>query len=214
MHPISKKSFSYLLSSLSLILGTCLAGASLSACIEADHELNSGENQNYPSSGFDPDENATPDSLAEGWSQLIMIANYAKTTLDSMAHFNTSRNACGKDAYGAIQSSELWNQMVEYINAAIQAQPRSEAYCTPNSQELDANGYYKKSMDGNVEIKLADGSKRQLFETRGSDICTLIQDPALAKGLLSVLNQLVLIADKEDCPHGWGSALGSNHGRS
>lgn len=162
---------------------------------------------NPPASAPDPDAAETPDSVAEGWSQLTMVANYAKTTLDTMAHFNTSRNACGKDAYGAVQSSELWNKMVQNINAAVQSPPRSEAYCAPANQELDANGYYKKTMDGTVEAKLADGSKRQLFEQRGSDICTTIQDPTLSATLLRNLNELVLLADKEDCPNGWGSAL-------
>lgn len=154
-----------------------------------------------------------PDPIAQGWLQVVMIANSAKTTLDTMAHFNTNRNACGKDAYGAIQSNDLWHQLVEWVNESVKRAPRSEERCTPLSQELDANGYYKKSMDGTVEVKLTDGTKRQLFEVRGSEICTTIDTPETASHLLDALNQLVLIADKEDCPNGWGSALENHHGR-
>jgi hypothetical protein len=211
MNRIRKKNSSYLISSLQEIYGIILFGLSLSGCIAMDNNLNSEANS--PPSINDPDASGTPDAVAEDWSQLTMLANYAKTTLDTMAHFNTSRNACGKDAYGAIQSSGLWNQLVVSINEAVQSNSRSEESCSPFNQETDANGYYKKTMDGTVEVKLANGSKRLLFALRGSDICTTIQDPGLSKNLLSALNDLVLIADKEDCPNGWGSALEANHGR-
>ncbi len=179
-----------------------------SGCIQEGNNLTSLAPPPSVSEPTDP-----PDTAAEGWSQVILLANYAKTTLGTMAHFNTSRNACGKDAYGAIQSSEFWNEMVQNINDSIISPLRTEALCFPNPQELDANGYYKKSMDGTVEIKLADGSKHPIYETRGTDVCTFIQDLAIAKSLLNHLNRLVILADKEDCPNGWGSTLESNHGR-
>ncbi len=201
-----------LCSSLSTLLSIALIGASLSSCLQAENTSTTNQHSTLPPPAQEPVQHEIPEPIAEGWTQLTLIANYAKTTLDTVAHFNTSRNACGKDAYGAVQSVELWSQMVQAINIAIQTPPRAEEDCTPVNPELDSNGYYKKSMDGTVEIKLIDGTKRQLFAQRGSDMCTTLQDPVASKNLLGVLNALVLIADQEDCPNGWGSALASNHG--
>lgn len=183
----------------------------ITGCTQEQSELgNTAEpflGHDIPSDGSQ--NTVAPDLAVEGWTQLIMFANSAKTTIDTMAHFNTNRNACGKDAYGVIRPSDLWNKLIKYTNLAIKNPPRTEEYCTSTHQELDSNGYYKKYMDGSVQAVVDGGTKRTLFEQKGSDICTTIDDPLVSNTLFTILNQIVLIADKEDCPNGWGSALES-----
>jgi hypothetical protein len=62
---------------------------------------------------------------AQGWQLIDMIADQAETKLDSLGHFDTSRNACGHEAYG-ILSLDLWNNIVDESNQALAAQALSE----------------------------------------------------------------------------------------
>jgi hypothetical protein len=134
---------------------------------------------------------------ADHWSDITITANYAKTVVDVGAHFITSRNACGKDAYGAIEL-ELWNTISKNANLATSTPPRQEDLC------IDPPTDTYKYMDGTVEIKI-DDKKETLYEFKGGQICSRIQDPEINKKLIDSINQIIQLADKEDCPNGWGS---------
>ncbi len=132
-----------------------------------------------------------------GWGEMTVNANYAKTTITLGAHFATNRNACGKDAYGSIDL-ELWNALAKNTNLAIQGGTRTEMNCVDPPTET------YKFMDGTVEVKLAQGT-RTLYELKNGQICSSIQDKVVSDALLRAINQLIVVADKEDCPNGWGS---------
>ena len=134
---------------------------------------------------------------AIGWSDLLINANYAKTTVTVAAHFSTTRNACGKEAYGPIEM-DAWNDLATHMNAAIKAGPSRNEYCV--AAPLDG-----KYMDGTVEVKV-NGATRTLYEFKDWQICSTIEDHKTSDALLALLNQLIILADKEDCPNGWGSA--------
>jgi hypothetical protein len=175
---------------------------------------------------------------ADGWSDLTIIANQAKTEVSPGGHFSTSRNACGKEAYGAIDLAE-WNAIAQGANAAVAAHPLAEETCFPLPDSVT-------KMDGTAELTLfqhngatpaaapttgapngtapasvlalseassampsptpsATPTKITIFTIRGSDACTTIADPAVARALLSAIDTLVVNADKEGCPNGWGS---------
>jgi cell division septation protein DedD len=63
-------------------------------------------------------------SNAQGWQMIDMIADQAETKLDSLGHFDTSRNACGHEAYGILDLS-LWNNIVDESNQAMSSAPLS-----------------------------------------------------------------------------------------
>lgn len=135
--------------------------------------------------------------IADGWTSLQIQANYAKTTVDSFAHWVTNRNACGKDADGALEL-DLWNRLVTAVNHAVAHPSLAEARCQANDAQ--------SKMDGTAEVTLTEG-KRILIETRdSSEICTYVNDEAQSKQLIDAINEIVLIADKEDCPFGWGGS--------
>ncbi|MCM2322760.1 MAG: hypothetical protein NDJ90_05825 [Oligoflexia bacterium] len=147
---------------------------------QAPAETSPGSRGNEPQSLF-----------AEGWSDLIINANFAKTRVDHIAHFTTSRNACGRDAYGALDLP-LWNKLAAAMNAALQAPALAEPRC----QTVENPG----KMDGTAEAQLTPTSKRLLFEVRGyAEVCTTIRDAAAAKSLLEAITAVVLAADREDC---------------
>ncbi|MCM2276648.1 MAG: hypothetical protein NDJ89_01060 [Oligoflexia bacterium] len=146
-----------------------------------------GDPATSPPSGS-PDVNGA--LYAVGWDTVIINANYAKTTVDHVAHFLTTRNACGRDAYGAIELG-VWNQFTESLNAAMLEAPLEEPRCRTVET-------YSK-MDGTAEA-LLEGRKRLLFEVRGhSEVCTTIRDRATEEKLFSAITAIVLAADKEDC---------------
>lgn len=151
------------------------------------------------SSDSDPGLPATSPNViyATGWSVMIIHANYAKTTIDSGAHLTTDRNACGKDAYAAIALDE-WNNFSKNVNLAIQKPPVQDEYCV--SPPTDTYKY----MDGSVKIT-TDHGERLLYETVDYQICSTISDHKLSDTLLALINQLILDADKTNCPNGWGS---------
>ena len=140
---------------------------------------------------------------ATQWSEVMIQSNFAKTTISVGAHFSTTRNACGRDAYGAIPLNS-WNELAEALNQAVNTS-LSEEYCMPEAQELDQNGYIKKHIDGSVQIKLESKKMLELFQAKDGMICTQLQDRKLAEKLHRSLNTQVIRADQEDCPHGWGS---------
>lgn len=161
----------------------------------SDNNNNNGNNDNgLPATS----PNVT---YATGWSTVTINANYAKTTVNSTAHFSTTRNACGKDAYNVIALDE-WNNFSKNVNLAIQQPSLQEEYCVPAPTDT------YKYMDGTTKI-LTDHGERILYEVRDYQICSTIQDHQISDALLSVVNQIILDADKTDCPNGWGSALRS-----
>jgi hypothetical protein len=91
-----------------------------------------------------PDQNVqTPGQTAgnaQGWQTIDMIANQAETKLDTLGHFDTSRNACGQEAYGTVDLA-LWNQMVQLTNSALSspATPEDKMNCfdAPNGNRMD-----------------------------------------------------------------------------
>jgi len=136
-------------------------------------------------------------TYAVNWEGVVMQANYAKTKIDTAAHFTTDRNACGKDAYGSLDTT-TWNTISKDINAIILTAPLDDKnlFCVPYPD------HYK--MDGNVSVELGGGKMRDLFSNVGGQICSTIRDPALSNDLLDALNTVVLRADKEDCNRGIG----------
>lgn len=154
-----------------------------------------------------PDEELTPYSnevtYARKWSEIILHANFAKTIITLGAHLSTSRNACGRDAYGAIPLEE-WNTLAQAANSAVDS-PLGPETCFEEAQELDQNGYIKKHVDGSVQIKLENQQTLDLFYAQEGQICTHLKDRTLAQHLLHQLDQEVIRADREDCPNGWGS---------
>lgn len=143
----------------------------------------------------------SPDVVyAKDWSELVIQANFAKTTLTPGAHFLTTRNACGREVYGTVDL-ETWNGVAKYSNLAIQDPPSQTDYCV--KAPMDSN---EKYMDGIVEIQLAH-EKRTLLELKNDEICSTIADHKVADELLKYINKVIMAADKEECPNGWGSAV-------
>lgn len=131
---------------------------------------------------------------ADGWVEVAMHANYAKTQVDTAGHFETSHNGCRKEAWGALDL-KTWNALAAATNKAIRkpALRQEEQYCLGRPE-------FWPYMDGNVELVMEDGSKRPLFENRGGEICSLIADASVATTLLDSLHRVVWAADSEDCP--------------
>jgi hypothetical protein len=61
----------------------------------------------------------------QGWQSIDMIADEAETKLDSLGHFDTSRNACGEEAFGTLDLT-LWNNIVTESNQAMATPPLPE----------------------------------------------------------------------------------------
>lgn len=169
-----------------------LAFMTLSACSDATYGPLTSQ-QPDPSAGANAPTDAT---LANGWTEVRMIANFADTRVNITGHFNTTRNACGKEEDGALDIS-LWNTLATDINAAIALTPLTDdgEYC------VDAPT--TKGMDGSADLMLPGGVKRALFDNRGAQICSTIPDHHLSDEILAQLNQIVIIADQEACPNGY-----------
>lgn len=135
-------------------------------------------------------------SYAEGWNSLLITANFAKTSADTAGHYSTSRNACGKDADGAMDIA-AWNRFAKAMNAALAARALTEPRCSA----LQAVSKF----DGTAEAQLPNG-KRLLLEVRGMDLCSTVDDAELTRELFEAVSSVVDLADKEECPNGWGSA--------
>src|SRR5690242_5065026 len=95
-----------------------------------------------------PEEELTPTSndvtYSSGWTEAVIVANSAKTTVDIGAHFSTTRNACGREAYGPIDLV-IWNKFALNTNlAALKIQSGGTPYCTAPPVELN------RTMDGTV----------------------------------------------------------------
>ncbi|MFZ9595592.1 MAG: hypothetical protein ACO3A2_05885 [Bdellovibrionia bacterium] len=138
-----------------------------------------------------------PLTYASGWDEMVILANSAKTRVSPAAHFATSRNACGREAYGAI-ALNTWNPLALGANAAATASHLQEGLCFPVPET-------PRYLDGSVQLKLKDGKTMTLFELRGAEICGILSNSQTASQLLTAIHQVIELADQEDCPHGWGS---------
>lgn len=145
-------------------------------------------------SGEIPSERPSPTAYASGWSEVVIISRYAKTTIDVAGHFLVSRNACFKEESGAMLLAS-WNIFANSINEAIKLEPYREEICfdTPEAPF---------GLDGNVEIKFNSQNKRMLYEVRGQKTCTTIKDPNLYLPLLNTINETLRKAMLEGCPNG------------
>jgi hypothetical protein len=82
---------------------------------------------------------------AQGWLTIETVANSADTKLDSLGHFDTSRNACGREAYGNIDV-DLWNQISDQTN---------KAFLSPSVADDTTNCFPRpdgNKMDGTVDL--------------------------------------------------------------
>ena len=136
---------------------------------------------------------------ASEWSEISFISNFAKTSVGVGAHFTTSRNACGKDAYGAI-SLQAWNALATQANYLALNPPNGPDYCVP----IPDNNIYLGRAGLSAEIK-TDRGKFVLYENMGNEICSKIQDHLVSDHLLQAMSQVIEAADKEDCANGWGN---------
>jgi hypothetical protein len=163
-------------------------------CLSNSDSLVNAREENVPAPSTSPSPSSTA-IYAEGWNTVVIVANYAKTKVDRIGHWMTSRNACGKEADGALDLA-FWNQLAHAINKGIALEPMSAPRCTP----LPAN----TKMDGTADVFM-DHGVRTLVEVKDSEICTTIKDEKTANDLIEAISHIVEIADKEDCPGGWGS---------
>jgi hypothetical protein len=143
--------------------------------------------------------------LATGWVEIVINANSARTTVTNVAHFSTTRNACGKDAYGVI-NLDVWNSLTKSLNDVSKVDPNAPSalasgtnYCVPIPETYPY-------MNDTVEVKSEQG-KKLLYENKDGQICSAVADPQVSNALLADIQKIILLADKEECPNGWGSAL-------
>lgn len=127
--------------------------------------------------------------FADGWQNLVITANSAKTNLDSVAHFKTDRNACGRGADGVLELPE-WNSVSQNLNVVVKQRPAQDPYCV---NIPDAWPY----MDNSVEVVL-DREKRTLYEVRDGQICSTISDHSVSDALLADIHKIIRFADKQD----------------
>src|SRR6185295_17729057 len=79
-----------------------------------------GSSASGPGAAAPPPAPAAEMVFSDGWSKVDIFANYAHTTIDSGAHFNTDRNQCGFDAYGALDIN-IWNGLAKDLNAFMKS---------------------------------------------------------------------------------------------
>ncbi len=191
--------------SLKISFGTgLLVFLCATACaVKATSDSGGDMNDSAPVSDVDPSASPSPSptatsnvAYANGWSAITIHANFAKTHVDITGHFDTDRNACGKDAAGLLGLDD-WNKFAKDVNTALESPPLAQEYCIP---QPDTGKY----MDGTTEVVLTRG-KRLLYEVKNGEICSTVGGPALSSELLNLINKIINLADKANCPNGWGS---------
>jgi hypothetical protein len=192
---------------LILLLFSTGCGTQSKAPMNIQSKGNNSTNQHSEVPPADPDSEGLPqtsDAVVDpsGWSEVIIDANSARTKLDFLGHFKTSRNACGKEAYGVMELED-WNALATQSNLAIQSGLSQSESC------IDVQDYTSKFMDGLVTYKLTSGETKTLFTYRDSQICSNLQDKEISAKLLQLIEKLILLADKQECPNGWGSSVRS-----
>ncbi len=145
-------------------------------------------------------------ALSSGWSEVTIKANSAKTRISSGAHLSTTRNACGHPAYGGLDLDN-WNKMANSLNTVLQKEPQRNEYCVSIPESWP---YLVDSSNDSVDVKMAEGTTRTILRLRedreeGVQICSTAQDKKASDDLLLAVTKIIHLADKEDCPNGWGS---------
>jgi hypothetical protein len=176
---------------------------------------------------------------AQGWQTIDMIADQAETKLDSLGHFDTSRNACGHEAYGILDLT-LWNNIASESNQALATPPLSDdhlnCFDSPDGNRMDGTVDFilvtpaashdlepdthsspaphptptstpstHPSASPSPSPSPSIAPKRSIYEVRGGQVCTTIQDTPLAKELLMNISTFVNLANKQDCANGYGN---------
>jgi hypothetical protein len=133
---------------------------------------------------------------ATSWSEIAIDANLAKTKVTATGHYETTKNACSRPGDGAMSLQE-WNEFATNMNAAAsQLVSTNPKICIP----ID----YRACMDGTAAIVRDDGTKVTLFEPgEGGEICTRLQDKALAEKLYKSINGITYAADRAGCTLEW-----------
>jgi len=133
------------------------------------------------------------------WNEVDITANSAITQVGIGAHFSTSRNACGREAYGPLKL-EVWNNFATQLNAALKAGPRIVDFCVA----IPDDDIYFQRTGLTVDVKTDHGVK-PLYELRDGQICSKIKSATISNALLKAIRDVIIAADKEECPNGWGS---------
>ncbi len=166
--------------------------------------LSGCESANNPGQpGQAPHEAPVADDLVypEGWTQVLIQANSANTTLDNAGHFYTSRNACGAEAAGVYAVVD-WNPYIRLINQVVATPALAQPLC--GDYEWNTLKFAYNGNGSTAVINTAQGP-RTLYEIRNYQLCTTVSDVKLDKALFQQIEGSVNRADKEDCPNGWGS---------
>jgi hypothetical protein len=146
-----------------------------------------------------PITNASGMIYAQGWDDIKLVANYAKTTFDSTGHIITSRNACGKDG-ATVLDLATWNKIAQVVNDSLTAEPGAE-YCMPIPDRQWPDRF---KFDGTATVTTSSGP-RIVLEAKRGEVCTNVADHAKAADLMLTIDKIVDYADKAQCPNGWGS---------
>ncbi len=127
-----------------------------------------------------------------GWEELVIIGGGAKTTLDMLGHFVSAPNACYLESFGAVSLSD-WNKIANTANEFAAGEPRPEPTCIPNPSEDNRQLY------PSVEIKIA-GKTKPMLDARGNEICTTMQNTAMAAEFVAAIGRVITTARYEGCP--------------
>ena len=176
-------------------------------CMADDPSLQNAAANTPPIPRATPTAEPDPIIMPEGWTEVTITANSARTRISTGAHFTTTRNACGHEAYGGIEFEE-WNKFAKSLNAAVQKESYRNEYCVA-LPDPTPEGMMPPYMDGTVDVKTTEGLTRTIYVLRrdqtGDQICSTIKDAKTSDKMLSAIHKIIAAADKEDCPNGWGS---------
>ncbi|MGZ3697100.1 MAG: hypothetical protein ACXWPM_03205 [Bdellovibrionota bacterium] len=136
---------------------------------------------------------------ADGWDSLVINANLAKTVIDGHAHWSSNHNCAQRPVFGAYAPA-TWNKIAKNMNSAVKGGVAPTPYC------VEAPNTTRSLYGGTADVMIygttagSPTTKRTIFEYKDGKVCSTIVDHAVADDLYSVINDLILMADKEDCP--------------
>lgn len=131
---------------------------------------------------------------ARDWVVATLNSNFAEIKLDLLGHFETSRNACGREA-GGVLKPDLWNRLAQAMNDALQL-PKGESKC------LEINDHLVDLL----KVRMESGQEIELLRANGyNEICSDYQGADTLRRLTQALTEASKVTDKEDCVSGWGS---------
>ena len=134
---------------------------------------------------------------AQGWNQILIQANGAKTQVTRSAHYSTDRNLCQLPGMGAFDLA-LWNRLASFMNKTA-SQPIST---TPLCKEPE--GTYRFGTPGLAEIEIQPNEKRTLLELKEGKLCSNFLQPEKIQEALELIEQIIALADLADassCPN-------------